>query len=78
MFMLIKQQLYKFVHMNEQLEFIVTLSQRGLKNNKCLQVEFSTSGLQEKQSSSSLWLLSGPDIWKEEGFTSSSLDSAIM
>lgn len=38
MFMLIKQQLYKFVHMNEQLEFIVTLSQRGLKNNKCLQV----------------------------------------
>lgn len=38
MFMLIKQQLYKFVHMNEQLEFIVTLSRRGLKNNNCLQV----------------------------------------
>lgn len=36
--MLIKQQLYKFVHMNEQLEFIVTLSQRGLKNNNCLQL----------------------------------------
>lgn len=27
-----------FVHMNEQLEFIVTLSRRGLKNNNCLQV----------------------------------------